>query len=111
MGKGIWGLGVAHVALRGWIVYGLGLGGFTTGALAADFHVTPALQLGETWTDNVNIDTSGQAKSDFITTVSPSLDATSQTARVKLGVNYTPQELFFLQGTESNTLQQRLQGD
>ena len=75
------------------------------------FRSTPSFQLGETFTDNANLDAPGQAKSDLITTASPGLDITSQGARVKLGLNYDPQALIYALGTSTNALQQRLQGD
>ena len=122
MGRSIRGLGAAQASFGLWIVCELGLGGYAKSALAADsFHVTPALTVGETFTDNAGLSTgtgaavssssAGPARADVITTISPSLDLLSQGAHVQLGLIYDPQELIFARGTSTDTLQQRLQGN
>ncbi len=70
----------------------------------------PSVSVGETFNDNVNLSPKGQAQSDFITTVSPGLNLAVQGSRVKLNLNYNPQELFFARGTSPDQIQQRLQG-
>lgn len=72
--------------------------------------ITPSLELGETYNDNVNLAPRGSAVWDVITTVTPALQITGLTPRLNVGLLYDPQELIFARGTASNTLQQRLQG-
>ena len=72
--------------------------------------LTPSLQLGEAFNDNVNLAPRGSRLWDFITTVSPSLTLTGQTARTNLALTYDPQELLFARTSPSNVLQQRLLG-
>jgi uncharacterized protein (PEP-CTERM system associated) len=72
--------------------------------------LTPSIELGEAYNDNVNLAPRGAAVWDFITTVTPALQLTGNTPRLNVGLVYDPQELIFARGTSSNTLQQRLLG-
>lgn len=70
----------------------------------------PSIEIGETFNDNVNLAPKGSTVWDFITTVTPALNLTGQTARLNLGLTYDPQELIFARSSPSTTLQQRLLG-
>jgi uncharacterized protein (PEP-CTERM system associated) len=72
--------------------------------------LTPAITLGETFTDNVNLAPAGSRIWDVITTVSPELDLAGQTARLNVGLTYDPQELLFARSSPTSVLQQRLLG-
>ena len=72
--------------------------------------LTPSLELGEAFNDNVNLAPRGSRQWDFITTITPSLTLTGQTGRLNLGITYDPQELLFARTSPSNVLQQRLLG-
>src|SRR5215470_7341054 len=62
---------------------------------------TPSITIAETYTDNFNLDPPGQARTDLITTISPSLSVVGHTARVNLAFTYNPQLLLFALGTSS----------
>ncbi|MEO6423347.1 MAG: TIGR03016 family PEP-CTERM system-associated outer membrane protein [Candidatus Nitrotoga sp.] len=71
-----------------------------TYSIAADWKVTPRLNLLETYTDNVTLATKGNEKSDFITQINPGISLIGTGARLKVNVNYTMQNLFY--ANESN---------
>jgi uncharacterized protein (PEP-CTERM system associated) len=72
--------------------------------------LTPSIQLGEAFNDNVNLAPKGSRISDFITTITPGLTLAGQSARVTLNVTYDPQELIFARSSPNTVLQQRLNG-
>lgn len=72
--------------------------------------LTPSIEVGETFTDNVNLAPRGSRVWDFITTVSPGLALAGQTAKLQVGLIYDPQEVLYARSTPSNALQQRLLG-
>lgn len=72
--------------------------------------LTPSLEIGEIYNDNVALAPKGSEVWDFITTVSPGLNLIGNTPRATLNLTYDPQELIFARGTFANTLQQRLLG-
>jgi uncharacterized protein (PEP-CTERM system associated) len=72
--------------------------------------LTPSLELGEAFNDNVNLAPRGSRVWDFITTITPSLALTGQTGRLTTAITYDPQELLFARSSPSNVLQQRLLG-
>ena len=82
----------------------------STAAPGLAWVFTPSLTLSETYTDNVNLAPPGQARSDFVTTISPSLNLVGQSAHVNLALTYDPQLLLFALGTSSPVLQQQLLG-
>ncbi|MDP1639276.1 MAG: TIGR03016 family PEP-CTERM system-associated outer membrane protein [Candidatus Nitrotoga sp.] len=69
---------------------------------AADWKVTPRLNLMETYTDNVTLATRGNERSDFITQINPGLSLIGTGARLKVNVNYTMQNLFYANESNSN---------
>jgi uncharacterized protein (PEP-CTERM system associated) len=72
--------------------------------------LTPSIQLGEAFNDNVNLAPKGSRISDFITIITPGLTLAGQSARVTLNVTYDPQELIFARSSPNTVLQQRLAG-
>ena len=72
--------------------------------------LTPTFELGETFTDNVNLSPRGSRVWDFITTASPGLSLAGQTARLRLGLTYNPQEVIYARSSPHTALQQRLLG-
>jgi uncharacterized protein (PEP-CTERM system associated) len=83
---------------------------FTPPAIPPAWLLTPTAEIGETFTDNVNLAPRGSRVWDFITTVSPGLNLAGQTARLRLGVTYDPQELIYARSSPTTALQQRLLG-
>jgi uncharacterized protein (PEP-CTERM system associated) len=72
--------------------------------------LTPSIQFGEAFNDNVNLAPKGSRIADFITTITPGLTLAGQSARVTLNVTYDPQELIFARSSPNTVLQQRLAG-
>ncbi len=75
---------------------------FTPSAIAADWRVTPTLKLGQIYTDNVRLAPSGMEESDFITSVSPGINITSNGRGLKLNANYDYQALYYANSNEFN---------
>ena len=71
---------------------------------------TPSISISETYNDNVDLAPPGQARSDLITAVTPSLNVVGQTARANVAFTYNPQLLLFALGTSSPVVQQQLLG-
>ena len=72
--------------------------------------LTPALTLGETFDDNVNLAPAGSHVWDFITSVSPEIDVAGNTGKTTLAVVYDPQELIYARSSPHSVLQQRFLG-
>src|SRR5579863_7019618 len=85
-------------------------GAGTEGATQPPWLVVPSLGLGETWTDNVNLAPPGQQKTDLITSISPDLTVTHQSARLQSSLDFSPQILIFDLGTSSPIFQPNMLG-
>jgi len=70
---------------------------------AADWKISPRLNLLETYTDNVTLATKGNEKSDFITQINPGISLIGTGARLKVNVMYTMQNLFYANERNQNT--------
>lgn len=60
---------------------------------AKEWHISPSLVTGETYTDNINLSAKDK-KSAFITEISPSIAAQRNTKNVQLDLEYKLQNLF-----------------
>jgi len=78
--------------------------------LPGTWVITPSVEVGETWNDNITLAPKGSETRDFITTVTPGLNILLQAPRVNFAVNYAPQALIFADHSNFDTLQQRLAG-
>jgi uncharacterized protein (PEP-CTERM system associated) len=74
-----------------------------TYSAAADWKITPNLNLLETYTDNVTLAERGNEKSDFITQINPGISLSGTGARLKVNVSYTMQNLFYANESDQNT--------
>jgi len=54
----------------------------------AEIKVTPSVTVQETWTDNVNLASSGQARSEFITDIAPGISVVENTPRLQMAGSY-----------------------
>lgn len=61
----------------------------------ADVNVTPSVSIRETWTDNVNLSTAGQERSQFITELAPALALSANNQRVQLAARYQFRQFFY----------------
>jgi uncharacterized protein (PEP-CTERM system associated) len=68
---------------------------------AGGWAVQPSITLRETYTDNAFPD-STEARSDFITQVTPAIRIEGRTPRLTANFNYAPTALFFAQNREAN---------
>jgi uncharacterized protein (PEP-CTERM system associated) len=80
----------------------------------ADWKVTPYIDLQETYTDNVLLAPKDQARSQFVTTLAPSLSLIGHTPRADLSVNYSKRFNEYsdsnLSGTNGSTQQLQATG-
>ncbi|GAB3678533.1 TIGR03016 family PEP-CTERM system-associated outer membrane protein [Salinisphaera aquimarina] len=70
-----------------------------------------SLTASETYTDNLNRDPSDQAVSDFITEISPRLDACASTGRVHGRLSYSPQFVLYAHNSEFNDIYNTVEGE
>jgi uncharacterized protein (PEP-CTERM system associated) len=54
----------------------------------AEIKVVPGVSVTETWTDNVNLTPSNQARSEFVTDLAPSLSLVDNNPRLQLAASY-----------------------
>jgi uncharacterized protein (PEP-CTERM system associated) len=70
--------------------------------------ITPGIDVQQSYNDNVNLQPSGQAQADWITTITPSLAVSEDAARVKFNLIYNPQMNLYYGDTSQQVLQQNL---
>lgn len=78
---------------------------------AASWKIVPSLNLSESYTDNVNLASSGNKKDDFITQVNPGISISGTGSRLKARLNYTMQNLARSRGGNSIDTNHRLNAD
>lgn len=78
------------------------------GADAADWKISPRLDLAETYTDNVTLGPSGTRQSDFVTQVSPGVSLTGTGGRLNVSANYALQNLIYADDSSRNTYNHQL---
>jgi uncharacterized protein (PEP-CTERM system associated) len=78
------------------------------GAYGGGWKFTPALEVDETWSDNINLSPAGSERSDFVTSVSPQLRLSRNGPRLNLAFDYTPQFLYYAKGTNGSTVRNSL---
>lgn len=71
---------------------------------AAEWKITPSLDLKETYTDNVRLAPPGQEKSDFITQINPGISLTGTGSHLKLNASYVMQNLVYADESSQNTM-------
>lgn len=70
---------------------------------AAEWQITPRLDLKETYTDNVALMPRGLEKSDFVTEINPGISLMGSGPRLKVNANYQMQNLFYAEEDSRNT--------
>ena len=78
------------------------------GAPRDAWRFTPSIGLDETWSDNINLAPAGSARSDFVTTISPSLRLTRYGPRLTVNFVYNPQLLYYARGSYGSQLRNNL---
>lgn len=77
---------------------------------AQEWRITPRIEVEQAWNDNIFLARKGQTESDFITAISPGIVVRGNTRRLRLNVDYDPQQLFFWHNSDQNEFRQRLRG-
>ena len=75
---------------------------------AADWKITPTLNVRETYSDNAGFSSSGGDNGDFITEINPGISVSGTGARLKLNASYTMQNIFYANGTNDNRISNQL---
>ena len=86
-----------------------GVGG--GGAPRDPWRITYGIGADETWSDNINLAPSGSERSDFVTSITPTISATRFGRHLTANFTYQPQFLFYANGTNGNTLRNALAAD
>jgi uncharacterized protein (PEP-CTERM system associated) len=89
---------------------GLGLSTFTLTAAAADWIISPAVTLEQTYTDNALL-THENEESESITVVRPSISLYREGGRAMVDINYAPEYRYYWEETEDDELIHFLRGD
>lgn len=74
---------------------------------AADWTITPTLDLKETYTDNVRL-TRDNEKSDFITQINPGISLSGMGPHLKVDTRYVMQNIFYVEESSHNATNHRL---
>ena len=82
-----------------------------TYASESDWSITPSLTLSETYSDNINLDTSGNEQGAFITEFSPGVVIRRETGKNILDLNYRMQNLYNSGGDDNVDVFHQLQFD
>lgn len=80
----------------------------TAGAPRDPWRVQPSLSATEIYSDNINLAPSGSERSDLVTMISPSLRVTRLSPRLTLNLIYSPQLLYYANGTNGATVRNYL---
>ncbi|HTD04333.1 TIGR03016 family PEP-CTERM system-associated outer membrane protein [Undibacterium sp.] len=81
------------------------------GAHAAEWKITPTVNLTETYTDNVRLAPDNQKQSSFITAVSPGVDFSAVGAQARMRVSYQMQNLYYTRDANGITTNHLLNAD
>jgi len=98
-----------RIVLGGGILCGFGFLGSTSAGAADGFTVTPGVSVSESYNDNVNLAPKGSEQSAWITTLSPIINVTDDSSRLKLNFSYAPQGIFYFGDVSQRQLNQDLQ--
>lgn len=77
-------------------------------AIAADWKLTPSLDLEETYSDNIGLAPRGSEKSDWVTQVQPGISLIGTGSHLKAHVNYGMQSLFYANDSSPSTINHQL---
>ncbi len=76
---------------------------WTIAAQARDWIVTPRVSLYESYTSNASLAPDGQDRSDFFTTLVPSIGIRGDTARLKLSLDYSLEAIAYAENSHFGT--------
>ena len=78
--------------------------GLAPPSFAENWRIQPSVSVRETWTDNVTLVSSSQARSDFVTEVSPSVTVQGRGSRARMDIDYRPTALLYARDSARNDL-------
>lgn len=92
--------------VRGWVPFGVAVfcAGLASPSSAENWRIQPSVSVRETWTDNVTLVSASQARSDFVTEVSPSLAIQGRGSRARMDIDYRPTALVYARDSGRNDL-------
>lgn len=71
-------------------------------SFAENWRIQPTVSVRETWTDNVALVPASQARSDFVTEISPSLTIQGRGSRARMDIDYRPTALVYARDSGRN---------
>ncbi|MDP1681910.1 MAG: TIGR03016 family PEP-CTERM system-associated outer membrane protein [Burkholderiales bacterium] len=77
-------------------------------AWASDWKLGASVTASETYTDNVTLGATGGSKGDFVTSITPTITAKKDGARLKVDASYSNQNLFYAEDSTRNTTYHQL---
>src|SRR6266403_1722613 len=81
---------------------------WTITAQARDWIVTPRVSLYQSYTSNAGLQPDGQDRSDFFTTLVPSIGIRGDTARLKLSLDYSLEAIAYAENSDLDQLRNNL---
>ena len=78
---------------------------------AAEWRIIPTLLITETYLDNVEEAPPGEEESDYVTELNPGISLQAQGSRLNLNLNYSMQNLFYIDNSDENTTNHELSAD
>ncbi|TAN77797.1 MAG: TIGR03016 family PEP-CTERM system-associated outer membrane protein [Gallionella sp.] len=75
---------------------------------AAEWKITPSLNLNETYSDNITLAPQGSEKSDWVTQINPGVSLTGTGSRLKANAGYVMQNLGYAEGSSRNVTKHQL---
>lgn len=75
---------------------------------AAEWKITPNINLGETYTDNVNLAPGNEKKSDFVTEIIPGISITGTGRGLKVQADYAMQNLLYANDSNNSVTHHQL---
>jgi uncharacterized protein (PEP-CTERM system associated) len=79
--------------------------------VAADWEITPRIQVKETYTDNVRLAPRGREESDFVTEINPGVSITGRGARLQLNLDYAFKYRLYAKNSDANGHDHALQSN
>ena len=72
------------------------------------WRVTPRISVGTTYSDNINLAPSNEAREDFVLQVDPGVSVRKRGGRLDLRLDYTAQGLMYANNSDANTIRNEL---
>lgn len=81
---------------------------FSQQTTAAEWKITPNLNLNETYSDNITLAPQGSKKSDWVTQINPGIALSGTGSHLKVNVNYAMQNLVYAEGSSQDLTRHQL---